>query len=101
MELLGYRMDSPTLYQIRVKGHLDEILASWFDGFTISNREDGDALLRGPIQDQAALHGLLNRISNLGLTLISVNVIPADDERNTRGPDDESDYLGSAGSENI
>jgi hypothetical protein len=94
-------MDSPTLYQIRVKGHLDETLGSWFEEFTLANQEDGDALLTGPIQDQAALHGILNRISNLGLTLISVNLIPADDEKNTRGPDDESDYLGSAGSENI
>jgi hypothetical protein len=94
-------MDSPTLYQIRVKAHLDETLGSWFEGFTIANQEDGDALLTGPIQDQAALHGILNRISNLGLTLISVNVIPADDEKNIPRPDDESDDLGSAGGENI
>jgi hypothetical protein len=94
-------MDSPTLYQIRVKGHLDETLESWFEDFTIANQEDGDALLTGPIQDQAALHGILNRISNLGLALISVNVIAEEDEKNKRGPDDESDYSGSAASENI
>lgn len=75
MEMLGYRMHSATLYQIRVKGHLDDALASWFEGLTISNQEDGDALLTGHIQDQSALHGILNRISNLGLTLISVNVL--------------------------
>ncbi|HSL45040.1 MAG TPA: hypothetical protein VK897_16530 [Anaerolineales bacterium] len=72
-------MDKPTLYQIRVKGHLDGALGSWFEGFTITNHQDGDALLTGPIQDQAALHGILNRISNLGLTLISVNSVPEDD----------------------
>jgi hypothetical protein len=82
MELLGTRMDSPTIYQIRVKGHLDETLASRFEGFTLSNQEDGDALLTGPIQDQAALQGMLHRISNLGLTLISVNVVPGLEEEN-------------------
>jgi hypothetical protein len=82
MELLGTWMNSSTFYQIRVKGHLDETLASWFEGFTISNGEDGDALLTGHIQDQAALHGILNRISNLGLTLISVNVVPEVEDEN-------------------
>lgn len=75
-------MDKTTFYEIRVKGHLDETLGSWFEGFTISNQGDGDALLTGPIQDQAALHGMLNRISNLGLTLISVNTILEEDENN-------------------
>jgi hypothetical protein len=76
-------MDSPILYQIRVKGHLDESLGSWFEGFIISNQEDGDALLTGHIQDQSALHGILNQISNLGLTLISVNSTP-DTETNLK-----------------
>jgi hypothetical protein len=80
-------MDSPTLYQIRVKGHLDGTLGNWFDGFTITNQEDGDTLLTGHIQDQAALHGILNRISNLGLTLISVNTIPEKDKNNKRESD--------------
>ncbi|MEW6404021.1 MAG: hypothetical protein AB1649_19675 [Chloroflexota bacterium] len=66
-------MDKPTFYQIKVKGHLDDTLAGWFEGMTISNPEDGDALLSGRVPDQAALQGILNRISNLGLTLISVN----------------------------
>jgi len=68
-------MDSPTLYQIRVKGHLDEALAGWFEDLIISNQEDGDAILAGRLPDQAALQGMLNRISNLGLTLISVNAV--------------------------
>jgi hypothetical protein len=88
MEQLGYRMDTPTLYQIRVKGHLDETLASWFENFTISNQEDGDTLLTGPIQDQAALHGILNRISNLGLTLVSVNSVPQEEEEDK--PEDDN-----------
>lgn len=81
-------MDKPTLYQIRVKGHLDGALGSWFEGFTITNQEDGDALLIGPIQDQAALHGILNRISNLGVTLISVNSVPEEDPENLQKDDD-------------
>jgi hypothetical protein len=68
-------MDKPTFYQIRVKGHLDEILVDWFDGLTISNQEDGEAVLSGRITDQAALQGVLKRISNLGLVLISVNAV--------------------------
>jgi hypothetical protein len=83
MEMLEYRMDSHALYQIRVKGHLDETLGSWFEGFTISNEENGDTLLTGPIQDQSALYGILNRISNLGLTLISVNALSRGDETRT------------------
>lgn len=68
-------MDKPTFYQIRVKGHLDEILAEWFDGLTISNQEDGEAVLSGRLTDQAALQGVLKRISNLGLSLVSVNAV--------------------------
>jgi hypothetical protein len=72
-------MDKPTFYHIRIKGHLDEALAGWFEDMTVSNLEDGDALLSGPLPDQAALQGLLKRISNLGLTLISVNALPEED----------------------
>jgi len=89
IDLPGYRMDNSTLYQIKVKGHLDESLASWFEGFTIANQEDGDALLTGHIQDQSALHGILNRISNLGLTLISVNTVPEEDRENEQSDDNE------------
>jgi hypothetical protein len=72
-------MDKSTFYQIRIKGHLDDTLATWFEGLTISNQENGEALLSGHIQDQSALHGLLNRISNLGLTLLSVNAVQEED----------------------
>ena len=52
-------MDKYTFYQIRVKGHLDNALANWFDGLTVSNLEEGIALLSGPLADQAALQGIL------------------------------------------
>jgi hypothetical protein len=68
-------MDKPTMYHIKVKGHLDGTLAGWFEDMTVSNLEEGDALLAGHLPDQAALQGVLNRISNLGLTLISVNAV--------------------------
>jgi hypothetical protein len=69
-------MEKPTFYQIRVKGHLDNTLAGWFEELTITNQEDGEALLSGLIRDQAALQGIINRIGNLGLTLISINAVP-------------------------
>ena len=72
-------MDKPTMYQIKIKGHLDDTLAGWFEDMTVSNLEEGDALLSGPLQDQAALQGVLKRISNLGLTLISVNTVPGEE----------------------
>lgn len=80
------------IYQIRVKGHLDGTLASWFEDLSVSNREDGDAVLSGALPDQAALQGLLKRISDLGLALISVNAAP-EDKRSTYDPqlhDDDS-----------
>ena len=72
-------MDKPTIYHIRVKGHLDEALASWFDGLTVSNLEDGNAILSGELADQAALQGVLNRIGNLGLNLLSVDSVSEGD----------------------
>jgi hypothetical protein len=65
-------------YHIRVKGHLSPQWSDWFDGFTITNNEDGEALLSGIILDQAALYGLLNKISNLGLPLLSVNRVESE-----------------------
>jgi hypothetical protein len=72
-------MEKPTYYEIRVKSHLESAWADWFDGLAISNLDNGEATLSGTLPDQAALHGVLNRISNLGLTLISVNAF---DDRN-------------------
>jgi hypothetical protein len=58
-------------YRIRVAGTLDEGWSDWFDGLTITTLENGDTVLAGPIRDQSALHGLLNKIRDMGLTLLS------------------------------
>lgn len=66
--------DQPVVYQIRIKGHLDPKWRLWFEGLTITREEDGDTLLTGPVIDQAALHGLLKKVRDLGMPLISVTV---------------------------
>ena len=60
------------LYEIRIKGHLDVRWSDWFYGLTITLEADGNTLLTGPVVDQAALHGLLKKVRDLGLTLISI-----------------------------
>jgi len=62
----------PGLYEIRIKGHLDDRWADWFGGLTITLEDNGDTLLAGPVVDQAALHGLLRKVRDLGMPLISV-----------------------------
>ena len=61
------------IYQIRIKGHLGGQWSDWFEGLTITLEENGDTLLTGPVVDQAALHGLLKRVRDLGMPLLSVN----------------------------
>ena len=65
----------PTGYEIRVAGHLPPQWADWFEGLTISLEESGDTLLTGPVSDQAALHGLLKKVRDLGLSLVSVSPV--------------------------
>lgn len=67
----------PTLaiYEIRIKGHLSDRWADWFEGMTFAHESDGTTALCGPLADQTALHGLLNGIRDLGLVLISVQQI--------------------------
>lgn len=65
--------NQPLVYQIRIKGHLSQQWKEWFDGLTITWEEDGNTLLSGPVADQAALHGILKRIRDLGAPLLSVN----------------------------
>ncbi len=60
-------------YAIRVKGHLDPCWSEWFEGLTVTRAEGGETILSGPVADQAALHGLLAKVRDLNLTLISVN----------------------------
>ena len=76
-------MMSTTRYQIRVKGQLDPYLSAWFLDFTIEPTADGDTLLVGDVVDQAALHGIMARCRDLGVTLISVN--PLADIEDSRG----------------
>jgi len=59
-------------YEIRLDGRLDDRWAAWFDGLTLSHEDDGTTTLRGPVTDQTALHGLLQKIRDLGLPLVSV-----------------------------
>ena len=63
----------PMVFEIRIKGHLDDQWSGWFGGLTITLEENGDTLLTGPVVDQAALYGLLRRVRDLGMQLISVN----------------------------
>jgi hypothetical protein len=65
--------DEPGNYEIRIKGQLDDQWSDWFEGLTITLEEDGNTLLTGPVVDQAALHGLLKKVRDLGLPLVSVS----------------------------
>ena len=64
--------DQPVVYQIRIKGHLGRQWEEWFSGLTITLEDKGDTLLTGTVIDQAALHGLLKKVRDLGMPLISV-----------------------------
>ena len=64
-----------TYYHIRVKGHLDSHWSAWFDNLTISNEANGEAILCGPLSDQAALHGMLIKIRDLGLPLLALTIV--------------------------
>ena len=80
MEKVNHKLspDWP-VYQIRVKGHLDSSWSDWFDGLTISPETDGETLLSGPVIDQAALHGLLKKVRDLGLPLLLVKQLKTGD----------------------
>ena len=78
---MSYELESKTnqglamIYQIRLRGHLGAEWTDWFEGLTVTLEEDGDTLLTGPVVDQAALHGLLKRVRDLGMSLVSVNQV--------------------------
>ena len=75
----GREFDRQAVYQIRVKANLDQKWSDWFDGFTITQQADGATLLTGPVADQAALHGLLAKIRDLGLPLLSVKRVESEE----------------------
>ncbi len=78
--------DQPIVYQIRIKGHLGSQWTEWFAGLTITLEEDGNTLLTGIIIDQAALHGLLKKVRDLGIPLLSINSVgisPQDNQKVT------------------
>ena len=65
-------VSDPGWYRIRIQGRLDQRWSTWFDGMSLSHGEDGTTVMRGRVGDQAALHGLIERVRDLGLTLLEV-----------------------------
>ncbi len=86
MRRSNYLEGKMTVYEIRVKGHFDGCWSAWFDGLVIANVENGDAILSGEIVDQSALHGVLNKVRDLNLPLISVTGVDADQQDPAIGP---------------
>lgn len=81
---LNPKTDQPVVYQIRIEGHLGCQWTDWFEGLTISLEDNGDTLLTGPVVDQAALYGLLRKIRDLGIELVSVNQVHAQETNQIR-----------------
>jgi len=76
-------MNQAEKYEIRVEGHLDTRWAAWFDGLDLTHETDGTTVLHGPVVDQAALHGLLQKVRDLGVPLVSVIHVAPDSHRST------------------
>ena len=74
------RKGQSVVYQIRIKGHLGHQWTDWFEGLTITLEDNGETVLTGPVADQAALHGLLKRVRDLGMPLLSVNRVEPEQE---------------------
>ena len=72
----SHRPQGPAHYVFRVAGHLDDHWSQWFDDLTFTHEGDGTTTLRGLVPDQAALHGLLAKVRDLGATLLSLDVVP-------------------------
>jgi hypothetical protein len=71
----GYEENQPMVYEIRIQGHLGQQWTDWFEGLTITQEEDGVTLLTGVLVDQAELHGILKKVRDLGMPLLSVNIV--------------------------
>ncbi|MGZ4692165.1 MAG: hypothetical protein ACXWCM_01120 [Acidimicrobiales bacterium] len=65
-------------YEIRVRGHLESRWTAWFDGLNLTTADEGVTVIRGPVVDQAALHGLLQKLRDIGIPLVSVTQLPPD-----------------------
>jgi hypothetical protein len=74
-------------YEIRIKGLLDDRWAAWFDDLSLSHQHDGTTIIHGPVVDQAALHGLLRKVRDLGLTLVSVRRLESDPHAASDNPE--------------
>jgi hypothetical protein len=72
---MANKRDEPMVYQIRIKGHLGPQWTEWFGGLNITLEHNGETLLTGPVVDQAALHGLLRKVRDLGMPLISAILV--------------------------
>ncbi|MBU4439053.1 MAG: hypothetical protein KJ779_05735 [Firmicutes bacterium] len=70
--------DQPSVFQIRIKGHLGHQWIDWFDGMAITLEDDGNTLLTGPVVDQATLHGLIKKVRDLGMPLVSIDSVLPD-----------------------
>ena len=87
-EISTGRYHGPGQYEIRLKGRLDSRWGAWFDGLAIAHGSDGTTIIHGPVADQAALHGLLQKVRDLGLPLVSVTEVQPDQpERPPARPD--------------
>jgi hypothetical protein len=73
--------DQPVVYQIRIKGHLGRRWTDWFEGLTITQEDNGETILTGLVADQAALHGVLRKVRDLGTPLISVTRVKTNKEK--------------------
>jgi len=79
----------PPIYQIRLEGHLGRQWTDWFEGLTITLEEDGNTLLTGPVVDQAALYGLLKKVRDLGILLLSINQVPFNETDIEKGSEND------------
>ncbi len=78
--------DTPLRYELRVDGHLDQHWSTWFGGLALTREDDGTTTLRGAVTDQAELHGLLTKVRDLGVTLISLTSV---DDRDVADPQEQ------------
>ncbi len=83
--------DKASVYQIRVRGQLDLRWADWFEGMVVTPAEDGDTLLTGPVEDQAALLGLIRKLRDLGIPLVSVQPVEPDSTGDKGGKMNDQD----------